>query len=50
MLDIPHGGKIYFSSPVECFLNIKMPLPPKAAHIPVSRLFIRYPTSSNIGY
>ena len=37
---MPHGGIIYFNSPVECFLNIKTPLPPKAAHIPMSRLLI----------
>ena len=30
-------------TPVECFLTFKMPLPPKAAHIPVSRLFLWYP-------
>jgi len=47
---MPHGGIIYFNSPVECFLNIKTPLPPKAAHIPMSRLFFRYQKSSNIGY
>jgi len=33
MLDMPHGGIIYFSSPVECFLNIKMP-PPQGGSYP----------------
>ena len=38
-LDMPHGGIVGFFYPVECFLIHKMPLPPKAAHIPMSRLF-----------
>ena len=37
-----HGGIVWFSSPVECFL-IQDASPPKAAHIPVSRLFIEVP-------
>ena len=29
---MPHGGIIDFNSPVECFLNIKMPLPPGGSY------------------
>ena len=39
MLDIPHGGIVCSNSPVECFLKYQDASSPKAAHIPVSRLF-----------
>jgi hypothetical protein len=39
MLDMPHGGIVCSNSPVECFLKYQDASSPKAAHIPVSRLF-----------
>jgi hypothetical protein len=36
-----HGGIVVFSSPVECFFNIKMPLPPKGGSYPREPPFYR---------
>ena len=40
---MPHSGIVSFGYPVECFLKISRCLsPPKAAHIPMSRLFFLF--------